>query len=139
MFSLTSQIVVLLLAASAWTATTPDGTCGLLKGGANKGYTCLNDKPCCSSSGYCGTTDDYCLSSYGCQGPYSNATASCYAPKNGTTISPDGTCGLVSAGKYGYKCPATGSTCCSVAGYCGNTTAHCTAANGCQAAYGKCT
>jgi hypothetical protein len=37
----------------------PDGTCG-----GSKGYTC-SQGTCCSISGYCGTTNDYCGN--GCQ------------------------------------------------------------------------
>ncbi|KAI1341330.1 carbohydrate-binding module family 18 protein [Xylariaceae sp. FL0016] len=139
MFNLASTFAFALLAATAWSALSPDGSCGMTKGGANKGYTCPSDIKCCSSSGYCGSGNEFCLNSMGCQKTYSNATAACVDPVNATTISPDGTCGSVGAGKYGYKCPATGGNCCSVAGYCGNTTAHCQAANGCQATYGKCT
>src|SRR5450756_636983 len=55
---------------------------------------------------------------------------------NGSIVpSADGTCGA----KSNYTC--TGSTygpCCSSYDYCGNTTAHCLPAHGCQAAYGQC-
>ncbi|KAI8628373.1 carbohydrate-binding module family 18 protein [Xylariaceae sp. FL1651] len=118
MFGLAANVVftlTLLAASTAWSALTPDGTCGLVKGGANKGYTCPSDIKCCSSSGYCGSTDLHCLNSMGCQKAYSNSTAACVDPVPGSTISPDGTCGIVGVGKYGYKCPATGATCCSVA------------------------
>ncbi|KAK4184616.1 carbohydrate-binding module family 18 protein [Podospora australis] len=118
----------------------PNKTCGLTLAGSNNGYTCPGDAACCSQFGYCGTGDTFCLSSYGCQARYSNSTtASCYAPRNATTASVDGTCGLVGIGKNGYRCPPSGATCCSQAGYCGNTTDHCAASSGCQSAYGSCT
>ncbi|KAK8096591.1 uncharacterized protein PG998_004812 [Apiospora kogelbergensis] len=129
-------VVLAYLATGALAAVSPDGTCGLLKGGANKGYTCFKEKACCSSSGYCGAEDAYCLTSAGCQGSYSNATSACRAPVPGTTISVDGTCGSKEAGKFGYKCP--GTDCCSAAGWCGNTNDHCSAATGCQAGFGTC-
>ncbi|KAI1076908.1 carbohydrate-binding module family 18 protein [Whalleya microplaca] len=133
-------VTVGLLAATAWSAVSPDGSCGIEGGGADNGYTCPEEIACCSQNGYCGSTDEFCLTSMGCQGDFSNATAACTEPVDGTTISPDGTCGSEGAGVYGYKCPAEGEgTCCSIAGYCGNTEAHCATANGCQATYGECT
>lgn len=113
--SLASALLACLacLTTGSLAAVSPDGTCGLAKAGANKGYTCFREKACCSSAGYCGAEDAYCLSSAGCQGTYSNATSACRAPVPGTTVSVDGTCGTVAAGKFGYKCP--GSDCCSAA------------------------
>ncbi|KAI5919590.1 carbohydrate-binding module family 18 protein [Camillea tinctor] len=138
MLSLASKFVVTILATTAWSDVSPDGSCGMENGGANNGYTCPGDLKCCSVNGYCGSTDEFCLTSVGCQATYSNDTAACVEPVDGTTISPDGTCGTEGAGEFGYVCPGEGYTCCSVAGYCGNTTAHCDAANGCQANYGIC-
>ncbi|ORY71493.1 uncharacterized protein BCR38DRAFT_404575 [Pseudomassariella vexata] len=140
---LTSKLAIIFLATAAWTATTPDGTCGNEKAGDNKAFTCTRELPCCSSYGYCGASDAYCLSSTGCQSAFSfsenNITSTaCYAPRNGT-VSPDGTCGRARAGVHGYKCPSTPDMeCCSVAGWCGNTADHCAASNGCQASFGKC-
>lgn len=89
----------------------PDGTCGLVGAGNNNGYNCLSDQPCCSASGYCGSGDSYCLTSTGCQSPYSyqaNAETpslpACYAPVDGQTLSPDNTCGKNGAGVFGYRC-----------------------------------
>ncbi|KAF2123712.1 carbohydrate-binding module family 18 protein [Dothidotthia symphoricarpi CBS 119687] len=99
----------------------PDGTCGGTNGFICKGST-FGD--CCSSSGFCGSTDAHCKA--GCQTKFGNCTAN--------NISPDGTCG----GTNGYLC--TGSTfgnCCSSSGYCGSTTGHCQA--GCQSKFGTCT
>ncbi|KAK8030234.1 glycoside hydrolase/deacetylase [Apiospora rasikravindrae] len=105
---------LVLAATAALAEVSPDGTCGMEKAGDNKGYTCFEEKACCSSAGYCGAEDAYCLSSAGCQGDYSFAgTSACRDPVPGTTISVDGTCGTVEAGKFGYKCP--GSDCCSAA------------------------
>ncbi|KAK4110293.1 carbohydrate-binding module family 18 protein [Canariomyces notabilis] len=117
----------------------PNKTCGLVEAGGNRGYTCPSDASCCSRYGYCGTGDIFCLTTAGCQSRYSNSSAACVAPRNGTTVSIDGTCGMTGAGRNGYRCPANGTTCCSAAGYCGNTTDHCNVNNGCQAAYGTCT
>ncbi|KAK4213980.1 carbohydrate-binding module family 18 protein [Rhypophila decipiens] len=123
----------------AVSVVSPDLTCGTLLAGANKGYTCPSDTPCCSQYGYCGTGDSFCLTTGGCQTRFSNTTSSCTAPRSGTTVSIDGTCGTTGAGKSGYRCP-TGSTmgCCSAAGYCGNTTDHCDTAKGCQSGFGTC-
>ncbi|KAK3390162.1 carbohydrate-binding module family 18 protein [Podospora didyma] len=121
-------------------AVSPNKTCGVLEAGVNNGYTCPGDTACCSRYGYCGTTDAFCLTTAGCQTRYSNTTGSCYAPKSGSTLTVDGTCGTTANGKNGYRCPpAPGATCCSAAGFCGNTTDHCDVNNGCQAGFGTCT
>ncbi|KAH8900110.1 hypothetical protein GQ53DRAFT_209259 [Thozetella sp. PMI_491] len=117
----------------------PNKTCGLAGAGQNRGDTCPQSDACCSSYGYCGTGDIFCLTTGGCQTKYSNSSSACIAPKSGQTVSIDGTCGTTGVGKAGYKCPTTGLTCCSVAGYCGNSTEHCDVNNGCQAGFGTCT
>ncbi|KAJ9133431.1 hypothetical protein NKR23_g10744 [Pleurostoma richardsiae] len=94
-------------------AVSPNGTCGAQAAGANNRFTCPADTPCCSSHGYCGAGDSYCLTTAGCQAAFSLSTVSCHAPQDGKTVSPDNTCGIVGDGKYGYRCPATGATCCS--------------------------
>ncbi|KAI0377341.1 amidohydrolase family-domain-containing protein [Hypomontagnella monticulosa] len=110
MFGAKTAFALILLAATAvFSDVSPDETCGLTKAGNNKGYTCPGEKKCCSSNGYCGSTDEYCLTTVGCQTKYSNATAACVAPVAGKTISPDGTCGSAGAGKYGYVCPSSGA------------------------------
>ncbi|KAI1388098.1 amidohydrolase family-domain-containing protein [Hypoxylon trugodes] len=116
--------IVLILATAVWSEVSPDETCGVDKAGNKKGYTCPGTIKCCSASGYCGATDEYCLTTAGCQDKYSNATGSCIKPVDGVSISPDGTCGSEGAGKYGYHCPTEGGTCCSVALYTMTTLFH---------------
>ncbi|KAB5577819.1 carbohydrate-binding module family 18 protein [Coniochaeta sp. 2T2.1] len=95
-------------------AVSPNKTCGLTGAGLNNGFTCPETDACCSQYGFCGTGDSFCLTSAGCQAAYSNNTrTTCQAPRSGTTVSVDGTCGATGAGKAGYRCPATGATCCS--------------------------
>jgi hypothetical protein len=96
-------------------AVSPNKTCGVTGAGLNKGETCPTSDACCSSYGYCGSGDTYCLTTGGCQTKYSNSTTACYAPKSGVTVSIDGTCGTTGAGKAGYHCPSAGANCCSVA------------------------
>ncbi|KAK4155859.1 carbohydrate-binding module family 18 protein [Chaetomidium leptoderma] len=92
-------------------AVSPDMTCG----SANSRYTCPSEAKCCSKYGYCGTTEDFCLTTAGCQTAYSNTTSACQPPKSGVSLSIDGTCGSTGAGKNGYRCPgnATVTSCCS--------------------------
>ncbi|KAI1408651.1 amidohydrolase family-domain-containing protein [Hypoxylon sp. FL1857] len=113
----TALAIVLLAATAVWSEVSPDETCGTTKAGNNKGYTCPSAIKCCSANGYCGATDEYCLTTAGCQDKFSNATGACTKPVDGVSISPDGTCGSEGAGKYGYKCPSEGGSCCSVAYY----------------------
>ncbi|CAO2657437.1 Nn.00g035630.m01.CDS01 [Neocucurbitaria sp. VM-36] len=139
--------------------TTPrdDGRCGKDFAGAscdaNGPYG-----GCCSSYGYCGSTDGHCLAANGCQNGCKDSspvvsskadpTPAVSRPPSSTTSgepvlgkpssvtstkatgvpTTDGTCGA----KFGNTvCGdwAQGS-CCSMYGYCGNTTAHC--GEGCQ-------
>jgi hypothetical protein len=98
-------------------AVSPNLTCGIKgEGGSSNAYTCPSaGNSCCSSHGFCGTGDSYCLTSVGCQQAYSGTPGACYAPTDGVTLSPDFTCGKTGAGSSGYKCdPATGMSCCSV-------------------------
>ncbi|TPX09229.1 uncharacterized protein E0L32_001689 [Thyridium curvatum] len=89
----------------------PDGTCGAQPGGE---YFCPFDQRCCSGHGYCGSGDDYCLTSLGCQPDYAApGSNACYAPRDGVTVSPDNTCGKTGDGVYGYRCPADSLICCS--------------------------
>ncbi|KAI1134623.1 amidohydrolase family-domain-containing protein [Hypoxylon sp. FL0543] len=116
MFGPKTVLAIILLAATAvWSEVSPDETCGTTNAGNNKGYTCPSAIKCCSANGYCGAADEYCLTTAGCQDKFSNATGSCIEPVDGVSISPDGTCGTEGAGKYGYKCPSEGGSCCSVA------------------------
>ncbi len=88
-------------------AISPDNTCGKNgTGGGADGYTCPPALPCCSANGFCGSTNDFCLTTAGCQSAFGN----CTAPSAGT-ISPDMTCGLTGAGTAGYTCPSDASCC----------------------------
>ncbi|KAH6855887.1 carbohydrate-binding module family 18 protein [Chaetomium sp. MPI-CAGE-AT-0009] len=91
----------------------PDNTCGE----ENSGYTCPGEAACCSQHGFCGSTDEFCLTTAQCQPDFSNSTAACHAPVPGESISIDGTCGTTEAGTEGYRCPgnATVTSCCSAA------------------------
>lgn len=91
----------------------PDKTCGTTGAGEDKGYTCLESDACCSSYGYCGTGDEFCLTTAGCQSEFSNSTSACTEPVPGKSISVDGTCGITDAGSVGYVCPANQTSCCS--------------------------
>lgn len=116
MFGAKSSLVIVLLAATAvWSEVSPDETCGNDEAGNDEGYTCPGEIKCCSVNGYCGSTDEYCLTTAGCQDEFSNSTSACTEPVDGVSISPDGTCGSEGAGEYGYRCPTEGGSCCSVA------------------------
>ncbi|KAF2839094.1 carbohydrate-binding module family 18 [Patellaria atrata CBS 101060] len=124
-----------------------DGRCGQDFNGA----TCNPEGEygrCCSQYGFCGKTSAHCLSSQGCQSGCQDApTETTSETPTGTsdtepvlgspdqTTSPedgpetmDGSCG---ADNGGVVCGTwfLGS-CCSMYGFCGNTTAHC--GEGCQ-------
>ncbi|KAH8880598.1 hypothetical protein GQ53DRAFT_755017 [Thozetella sp. PMI_491] len=96
-------------------AVSPNLTCGTKDaGGSPNAYTCPTTAPCCSAHGFCGTGDSYCVNTAGCQASFSATAASCYAPKDGVTISPDGTCGKTGAGSNGYRCDQNSTNmCCS--------------------------
>ncbi|KAL3418148.1 hypothetical protein PVAG01_09863 [Phlyctema vagabunda] len=97
-----------------------DGQCG-----AN-GKTCTGSSygTCCSSTGWCGTTDDHCK--VGCQAKFGVCEE--------TNITTDGQCGA-----NGKTCTGgTFGTCCSTNGWCGTTDGHCDASAGCQAGFGTC-
>ncbi|KKF94643.1 Endochitinase 1 [Ceratocystis platani] len=118
----------------------PDGSCG-----SKTGFTCTGNN-CCSQSGWCGATSDYCGT--GCQtgfglcdsdatSPAKSSDAPKEAPKEAEAPktaelapSPDGSCG----GKTGFTC--TGNNCCSQSGWCGATSDHC--GTGCQTGFGLC-
>ncbi|KAF2823430.1 DUF1929-domain-containing protein [Ophiobolus disseminans] len=143
--------------APAPAAPRDDGRCGKDFGGATcdaKGAY----GGCCSSYGYCGTTDGHCLVPNGCQNGCTGAVVSqAPAPISTVTRPPsltssgepvlgkptsvanppatptgiptiDGSCGAT-FGNTVCGDWAQGS-CCSMYGYCGNTTAHC--GEGCQ-------
>ncbi|KAM7188895.1 hypothetical protein V8F33_010342, partial [Rhypophila sp. PSN 637] len=93
---------------------TTDGSCGPNNGGAVCGSWPTGN--CCSSSGWCGSGDDYCGN--GCQ------SGECMT--GGTTT--DGTCGALFSGATcgGWE----SGDCCSASGWCGSSEDHCGA--GCQ-------
>ncbi|KAI6848354.1 hypothetical protein KC332_g7430 [Hortaea werneckii] len=110
----------------------PNGHCGTLgNGGTPEGYTCTGSEfgACCSSSGFCGDSTDYCLA--GCQPGYGDCT-----PQEGNPISSDGWCGP----EYGNQ-TCEGSIfgmCCSIYGSCGSGTEYCDPPN-CDREFGACT
>jgi len=77
---------------------------------------------CCSKDGYCGTSNDDCNISNGCQISY----GLCYQDTDDST----------QCGKGKGVC-ASGH-CCSKEGYCGTDDSYCNIANGCQIDYGLC-
>ncbi|KAK4207847.1 hypothetical protein QBC37DRAFT_354564, partial [Rhypophila decipiens] len=93
---------------------TTDGTCG--KDNGNTICDGWPDGNCCSASGWCGGSKDHCGS--GCQ------SGDCTRGAETT----DGTCGLAHKDSVCGSWPQGG--CCSSAGYCGRTIAHCGV--GCQ-------
>ncbi|ORX55928.1 RNI-like protein [Piromyces finnis] len=95
-----------------------------------KGYGKCPSGKCCSKYGWCGTDNNYCMISNGCQSEFGE----CF--KNSNTIpiadqkiSTDGRCGE----EYG-RCPNNG--CCSEHGWCGTSEKYC--GYGCQNSYGIC-
>jgi len=89
---------------------------------------CPNNK-CCSKYGWCGTKEEYCLISKGCQSEFGKCN-------NGNTttdipISTNGKCG-----KEDGKCP--NDKCCSKYGWCGTKDEYCLISKGCQSEFGKC-
>ncbi|KAF2034342.1 DUF1929-domain-containing protein [Setomelanomma holmii] len=141
--------------ATGGAAPRDDGRCGKDFGDA----TCDANGAyggCCSSYGYCGTTDGHCLVANGCQNgckdstPISSAPVASAAATRPPSVTSsgepvlgkpssaastptgvptvDGSCGAT-FGNTVCGDWAQGS-CCSMYGYCGNTTAHC--GEGCQ-------
>ena len=91
-------------------AVTTDGACGSKNGRICKGFA---KGECCSSSGYCGASSGHCGA--GCQ----NAFGVCNG--GSAAISTDRNCS-----KNGKTCKgSTYGDCCSVANYCGKSSAHC--------------
>jgi len=79
-------------------------------------HSCSNKDDCCSADGYCGTANEFCYSSQGCQDQFGVCK-----------------CGV------DYDNGRCTSKCCSANGFCGTTNAFCSIANGCQKPYGMCT
>ena len=121
-------------ATSSAGSQTRDGSCGL----QNSNTICGNwaSGGCCSSAGYCGNTTEYC--GPGCQsGPCdasssSSSTPTLSTPASGTPTpgltTTNGSCGVQNGNLVCGDWPS--GACCSVNGYCGNSTAYCGA--GCQ-------
>lgn len=116
---------------SSTAPVSPNGHCGTQGNGGNaNGFICTGSQfgMCCSSSGYCGNTTDYCVA--GCQSAYGSCT-----PQTGNSISTMGECGPSNGNQT-----CTGSifgTCCSNSGYCGSTSDYCAAGN-CNPMFGTC-
>ncbi|OJD29410.1 chitin-type 1 [Diplodia corticola] len=72
-------------------------------------------RSCCSTSGYCGSGDDWC-------GPGNCMSGACDPDIGGKSL--DGSCGPLFAGNK--TCTGTQfGICCSTSGYCGNSTDYC--------------
>ncbi|KAK5690427.1 hypothetical protein LTR97_012295 [Elasticomyces elasticus] len=121
--------------ASSSTATahpvSPNGHCGIAgNGGPAEGYTCAGSAfgMCCSASGFCGNSTDYCVA--GCQSPYGSCT-----PTSGSIITISGYCGNT----YGGQTCLGGlfGNCCSIYGSCGSSAEFCGAGN-CDPMHGSC-
>ncbi|KAF2814977.1 glycoside hydrolase/deacetylase [Mytilinidion resinicola] len=108
-----------------------DGTCG----GTN-GFTCEESTygNCCSPSGWCGSSPDYC--STGCQPAFGLCgTVSAAPAASSTAVSTEGSCG----GVTGRTCEGSAfGNCCSAHGWCGSTADYCLASSGCQDDFGTC-
>ncbi|KAF7936224.1 uncharacterized protein EAE98_002443 [Botrytis deweyae] len=118
------------------TATlSPDGSCG-----GDNGYTCESPN-CCSESGYCGSTSDFC--GVGCQSAFGicstspTATTGTVPAAPSQTISSNGGCG----NDYNdWTCAGSAfGNCCSQYGFCGSESTYCDVGSGCQATFGECT
>ncbi|QPC78128.1 hypothetical protein HYE68_008880 [Fusarium pseudograminearum] len=109
---------------------TPDGTCG-----GSTGFVCSPVwGACCSKDGKCGRSSKFCGD--GCQSIAGNCNAAAPAPEKPLgpgSVSPDGSCG----GDNKFVCGgSTFGGCCSLQGWCGNSTAHC--GNDCLPDFGTC-
>lgn len=103
-----------------------DGSCG-----ESSSQTCLGSTygSCCSLKGFCGSTNDFCNPTAGCQSSYGSCST------NTSYISYDGRCG--STDPNSQVCVgSTYGSCCSQKGWCGGTTDYC--GIGCQSAFGTC-
>jgi len=85
-------------------------------GEAFENHSCSNKDDCCSADGYCGTANEFCYSSQGCQDQF----------------------GVCKCGVDNENGRCT-TKCCSASGFCGTANAFCSIANGCQKPYGVCT
>ncbi|RFU35047.1 hypothetical protein B7463_g1328, partial [Scytalidium lignicola] len=119
-----------------------DGLCGVDYDDA----TCDPNDPfggCCSAGGFCGDTPDHCLLSHGCQsgckdGPEESNTQESGINHSASTM-PTGSTNTAAVTRDGKCGSSNGNTvcgnwhngnCCSIDGFCGNSTSHC--GPGCQ-------
>ncbi|EUC42947.1 carbohydrate esterase family 4 protein [Bipolaris oryzae ATCC 44560] len=108
------------------TPISTDGQCGSGKG------TCAGSAfgNCCSSFGWCGSTDGHCKT--GCNSAFGTCTGGSTSPS--TPVSTDGQCG---AKGFGATCQGSSfGNCCSQFGWCGSSQDHCGA--GCDKTSGTC-
>lgn len=97
-------------------AVSPDNSCGTTSnGGSPSGYTCPTDLPCCSTYGWCGSTDAYCLTSKGCQGQFGTCTQDGNPPMD-TGDGDDGESGNDQCGPANGNAVCAVNECCSAAG-----------------------
>ncbi|KAH3965203.1 hypothetical protein HBI56_196630 [Parastagonospora nodorum] len=126
--------------------TSIDGMCGSVSGQSCIGFNGpAGLSECCSPSGWCGNTDDYCGTGcnpkFGKCGPQPSAVASTTSaaplPTVSLTTSTDGDCGYA-AGKTckGFALDGVKSECCSQHNYCGSSEDYC--GQGCNPLYGNC-
>ncbi|KAK0630818.1 hypothetical protein B0T17DRAFT_232316 [Bombardia bombarda] len=142
---------------STRSSATPTPTSNVsTNGSCGNGVTCSGSRfgTCCSSNNFCGSTDDYCLVSNGCQAAFGSCqgttssstvkTTSTTTRKSTTTATPtptglpvstDGKCGA----DYGKTCVGSAfGTCCGPLGDCSSSTIACLSILGCQVGYGQC-
>ncbi|GJC86878.1 putative peptidoglycan-N-acetylglucosamine deacetylase ARB_03699 [Colletotrichum liriopes] len=92
----------------------PDNTCGTTGNGGNpSAYTCPTELPCCSINGWCGSTDDYCLTSNGCQTGFGTCQQDGSPP---TGSGDDGNSGTGLCGPDNGNASCAANECCSAAG-----------------------
>ncbi|KAF6822675.1 chitin deacetylase [Colletotrichum plurivorum] len=116
-------------------AVSPDNSCGTTSnGGSPSGYTCPTDLPCCSTYGWCGSTDAYCLTSNGCQGQFGTCTQD-GSPPTDTGDGNDGSPGNGQCGPANGNAVCAVNECCSAAGFCGSGPDYCRAPD-CQFQFG---
>jgi len=93
-----------------------NGQCG-------KGHGRCPSGKCCSKYGWCGTTENFCSTSAGCQSEFGEC--------HGETLTP-----TIKCGKKEGQCPH--GQCCGKDGYCGTGEDYCSIDNGCQSKFGNC-
>jgi len=116
-----SNVVVTTTAPSPTSINYNKDKCG-------KGIGNCESGKCCSKYGWCGTSDQHCQISKGCQSEF----GVCYDGSSGyqnQKISTNDRCG-----KNDGRCP--NGKCCSKYGWCGTSSSHC--GYGCQKLFGTC-